>query len=310
MQSAYSQIRAAVGGLRSVIRMVTNRRGLRRSMARGYVFDLSHLLTKEMLIDCGRERFYVATSDRGVGRELFTEKAFEAASFERIFELVAQQGYCVAGRVFLDVGANIGTTSVMAITRLGCSHVFAFEPSQTNVRLLRHNVLANGLDDLITPIRAAVSDRSGEVEMRLCETNSGDHRINRPEAPVMDGRDIVTVQAVSLDAWLDEQSIDVDAIGLVWIDAQGHEPHVLAGASQLLASGTPFVCEFWPHGLREARSLDRMCELLDTCGRTVIDLGHPAQAWNPRELGTDDLRSLAARYPGTNNFCDLLLLRS
>jgi len=289
--------------------MVTNRRGLRRSMARGYMFDLAHHFTQEMLIECGRERFYVATDDMGVGRELFIERTFDGASFERTFNYLTQRGYAVTGRVFLDVGANIGTTSVMAITRLGCSHVFSFEPSQTNIRMLRHNMLANGLEERITPVCAAVSDRPRDIEMRLCDTNSGDHRVNDPEASVHDGREIVTVEAVSLDAWLDDQSFDVADIGVVWIDAQGHEPYVLAGASQLLCSDTPIVCEFWPHGLREAKCLDRMCEVLTTCGREIIDLGPPAQAGKPLVLKTNDLGLLADRYPGTNNFCDLLLLR-
>ena len=289
--------------------MITNRRGLRRSMARGYIFDLARLITNEMLIECGRERFYVATNDKGIGRELFIERTFDGESFERTFAFLAGRGYSVRDRVFLDVGANIGTTSVMAITRLGCAHVFAFEPSRANVRMLRHNVLENGLEERITPICAAVSDRPREVQMRLCETNSGDHRVNVPEISVQDGREVVIVEAVSLDAWLDEQRIDLETVGAVWIDAQGHEPHVLAGASQMLASDTPIVCEFWPHGLREARSLDRMCELLAGCGREVIDLGTPAQGRTPAVLRTAELRSLADRYPGTNNFCDLLLLR-
>lgn len=289
--------------------MLLNRRGLRRPMARGYAFDLARLLTDEMLVDCGQERFYVATNDRGVGRELFIWKQFDQASLERTFALVSQRGYRVAGRVFLDIGANIGTTSVMAITRLGCSHVFAFEPSHYNVRMLRHNILENALEDRITALCAAVSDRSGEVEMRLCDSNSGDHRISGSGTPIRDGRDVVTVGAVSLDDWLDENGIDVASIGAVWIDAQAHEPYVLAGASRLLSSNTPIVCEFWPHGLREAKSLQQMCDLLAACGRQVIDLGPPAQARIPVVLRNEDVRSLADRYPGTNNFCDLLLLR-
>lgn len=289
--------------------MLVNRHGLRRTLARGYAFDLARLLTDEMLVECGQQRFYVATSDKGVGRELFIRQQFDQASFDRTFALIAERGHVVTERVFLDIGANIGTTSVMAVTRLGCSHVFAFEPSHRNVRMLRQNILVNELDGRITPVAAAVSDRTGDVEMRLCESNSGDHRITGPTAAVQDDRKAVRVPAVSLDDWLDETDINVDLVGAVWVDAQGHEPYVLKGAPRVLASDTPVVCEFWPHGLRESGGLEQMCELLIACGRQVIDLGPPALARAPIVLENHDLASLADRYPGTNNFCDLLLLR-
>ena len=308
MRPVISRRKIGLGDLKVVARMLTNRQGLRRSLARGYAFDLARLLTDEMLVDCGHERFYVATSDKGVGRELFIRKQFDQVSFERTFALTAQRGHAVADRVFLDVGANIGTTSVMAITRLGCSHVFAFEPSLRNVRMLRQNTLVNGLEGRITPVNAAVSDSTGEVQMRLCDDNSGDHRISGSETWVQDGREVVTVSAVNLDDWLNENGVEVESVGAVWVDAQGHEPYVLAGASRLLDSDTPIVCEFWPHGLREAGGLEQMCDLLAACGRQVIDLGPPSQAGSPLVLESDDFSSLADRYPGTNNFCDLLLL--
>jgi FkbM family methyltransferase len=299
-----------VDEVKTFARMLTNRHGLRRSLARGYAFDLARLLTDEMLVDCGQARFYVATSDDGVGRELFVHRHFDEASFERTFALLAQRGHWVAERVFLDVGANIGTTSVMAATKLGCSQVFAFEPSHHNARMLRQNILVNGLEGRITPIPAAVSDASGEVEMRLCGSNSGDHRISGPEVAISDGRQVVTVAAVTLDGWLEANGVEVESVGVVWIDAQGHEPWVLGGASRLLASDTPIVCEFWPHGLRESGGLERLCDLLGGCGRQVIDLGPPSQVCDPRVVvGDGELLALADRYPGTNNFCDLLLLR-
>jgi hypothetical protein len=62
--------------------------------------------------------------------------------------------------------------------------------------------------------------------------------------------------------------ISAAEIDLVWMDVQGHEAHVLAGATCL--AGVPVVTEFWPFGLRRAGALARFHEL--TAGRRSVDL--------------------------------------
>jgi FkbM family methyltransferase len=294
--------------LKNLALLATNYHGLRRPIARSYVFDLIGLVTDEMLVDCGNERFYVSTRDRAVGHELFIRRQFDEAAFERTFRLLEERGHRVADRVFLDIGANIGTTSVMAITRLGCAHVFAFEPEAHNVRLLRQNIIVNGVEDRITVVPVAVSDSAGAAPLVLSSFNSGDHRVNATRAVPLADRDVTTVPTVTLDDWLNENEVDLASIGIAWVDVQGHEAHVLAGASQLLDAHVPALCEFWPHGLREAESLDRLCQLVEDRCREVLDLGPPAAARPPTRLAAGELRTLGNRYVGVDGHCDLLLL--
>lgn len=281
--------------------MLTNTHDLRKPIARDYGFRIAKLITDELLVECMGESFYVSTGDDDVGRSLYVWRAVNA-SLVHTGELMAQRGYRMKDRVFLDVGAGIGTTSVRAITRFGCSRVVAFEHSHGPARLLRQNITLNGLEDKITPVLAMVSDTTRKMPSRA--SRSRPMQGSDYAAPHRRGRDIPTV---ALDDWLAENGIEVDAVGGVWIDVQGHEPDVLAGASRILASGTPVVCRFWPHRLREAKAFDQMWQFLTASDRQVTDLG-PPQAINVSVLDAAHLPLLLRRYPSMNDFCDLLLL--
>ena len=53
------------------------------------------------------------------------------------------------GRSFVDVGANIGTTTIPALLSHGFETAVAIEPEPENVRVLRMNVLLNDLEDRV-----------------------------------------------------------------------------------------------------------------------------------------------------------------
>jgi FkbM family methyltransferase len=196
------------------------------------------------------ELFFVRTSDTGIGKRVFAHGSrkdmkvlAQALDFARELgvELPAEP-------VLLEVGANIGTTTVSALRRHGFAAAIALEPSPANFRVLRLNLVANEVDDRVRVIQAAASDREGELRFDVSHHNSGTHRVPRPDAPPL-GDDVITVQAVMLDALVDEGVIDPGRIGLIWIDAAGHEAHVLRGASKLLEAGVPLVTAIkhgWP----------------------------------------------------------------
>ena len=71
----------------------------------------------------------------------------------------------IEGKVFLDIGANIGTTSISAVTKWGASRVLAVEPEAENFRLLRCNVILNDLDDRIDCVKHVVTNHSGPVTL-------------------------------------------------------------------------------------------------------------------------------------------------
>tara|TARA_B100000315_G_C14573071_1_gene586592 strand:+ start:456 stop:1313 length:858 start_codon:yes stop_codon:yes gene_type:complete len=74
--------------------------------------------------------------------------------------------------ILWDIGANIGLYSVYAARASKCK-VFAFEPSVFNLELLARNIFINNLQEKITIIPLALTDKMGINKMRLTTTDWG-----------------------------------------------------------------------------------------------------------------------------------------
>jgi FkbM family methyltransferase len=220
----------------------------------------------------------------------------------------------VEGLTVLEVGANIGTETVSLLVQHGIERVVAVEPDSENVRILRANLALNGVQDRVVIYEMALSDADGVVVFERSENNWGDHRVRvaGSSAPALhdEGLRVTSeVPARRLDSLVDAGEIDLDDIDLVWIDAQGHEGHILDGAERLATAGIPVVTEYWPYGLRRAGALDRFHALVAQRYNAIVDLRQPEVA-----LAAEHIAELAARYSVDNGsdptvpYTDLLLI--
>ena len=213
-------------------------------------FEEAARFTPLLAVDTKYGRFVVSTSDRMVGSGLFTKQFRpEMSAVRRVTRILAAEGILptLEGHTFVDVGANIGTSTVVAL-REGFSRGVALEPAPGNLALLRQNVALNDFADRVAIHGIAASDAEGTVRLALSEANWGDHRVVAGEGDL--GRsEVVEVRAAPLDALVEAGQLRPDEIGLLWVDVQGHEGQVFAGASSVLAAGVPVVTELWPEGL-------------------------------------------------------------
>ena len=277
---------------------------------------LNRRVTPLLAIENDGIRYLVETSDRGpITLRLFAWGHHEEPLMRRVAALVeAELGRpALRGRTFVDVGANIGTATLCALLRFGAARAVALEPHAGNHRGLRLNLVANGVEDRVTVLQAAVSDAPGELELELATHNIGDHRIRTgaedgPGALGESSRRGEAVPAVVLDDALADQGVAAEDIGLVWIDVQGHEPQVLSGMSRLLAAGVPVLIEYWPYGLRRAGGLERLDALLREGDFAVWDVGEETDKAPPQRLAPDQLAALPQRLPGEDDATNLLLL--
>lgn len=143
------------------------------------------------------------------------------------------------GSVFVDVGANFGWFTTLALSRVGSrGHVFAFEPSPVAFAILQR---ALGSYGNVTLINAAAGREPGEITIYL--PNSGP--VHSPSA-FDTGGDFrgQRVPLTSLDRC--EALNDVPVIDLVKIDVEGSEPDVVEGMKDLIAGGRVrrVLCEF------------------------------------------------------------------
>lgn len=204
------------------------------------------------------------TGDKAMGRGFFMKGRRPEM---RVLAYVAGVLPRRVGDVFVDVGANIGTTTIPALVQHGFARAVAVEPEPGNVRLLKANLALNGLDDRVSVVAAGAGREAGTATMALSKVNVGGHRMIAAGERILEEK-AVRVPVLALD---DMPEIPVGDVGLLWMDVQGLEGHVLAGASRLLARGVPLVFEFEPGGLRNVDGLDMLVDAVTGSYSHVYD---------------------------------------
>jgi FkbM family methyltransferase len=290
-----------------------DRGGRRRSVSRDYFFRVARHFTPTLCAEGEGVRYLVSTADAVVGRTVFVRGNFDLAAMRRIINVVrAEAGRDpLSDRTLVDVGANIGTTTLAALRFFGASRVIAFEPAPDNVALLIQNLLLNDVRDAVQVYPFALSDRDAWVELELSPHNWGDHRVrlqgNLPLPDETEGeRTAKHVRARMLDGLIENGELDLAEVGLVWIDTQGHEARVFQGATRLLASQIPVVVEYWPKGLNRVGDLEKFHGLISKAFERVIVVpptGEPAY-----ELPADGLARIGDLGSDCWSYTDLVLL--
>lgn len=136
------------------------------------------------------------------------------------------------GDAFWDVGANVGSYSLIASKLEPSARVVAVEPGYANYAALCENVLLNGLGESIACIPAALADsnRIGSLTLADVEPGAAIHRLDVGEA----GTRTVSVLVHTLDELVADFGLPSPT--LLKIDVDGAEPAVLAGAARSLRS--------------------------------------------------------------------------
>ncbi len=125
--------------------------------------------------------------------------------------------------------------------------VVAFEPEETNYKILYSNIVDNKIKNIV-PHNIGISNDYKVSKLYLSDTNSGDH------SSVDDGkRKYQYVQYKRLDDIPGLKSIDTS---LIKIDVQGSEMMVLEGGKEFFRNNPNIriITEVWEYGLRRAGS--------------------------------------------------------
>lgn len=275
-------------------RLIRNSGGARREQ----IFHQARRVTPFLGVEHDGVRYVLSTRERGgVGLHTFVLGFFEEESIDRMLAaLSAHTNMSTLRDVgILDVGANFGTETVSFLVRHGARRVVAVEPDPENARLLRANLALNGVEDRAQVLQVALSDVDGTVVMERSRENWGDHRVRvaEPSGPELtDEGERVTIEvpARRLDSLVDSGEVSLDDIGLIWMDAQGHEAQILTGAERVV-EGIPILTEYWPYALNRAGGLDRFHALVAERYRTVVDLNDPTVDLDARRVS-----ELVGRY--------------
>ena len=193
---------------------------------------------------CTRDysKMYVDTSDLLIAPWLLIHGEWEPEETALFKKLVRP------GDVFVDVGANIGYYTLLAVRR-GASQVYAFEPQASTYELLSKNVIINWMTGVVRCERLAAFRCTTELEFFARKNYPGNSSIgaSAPEqlAKWFDTAEKVKLPAVALDDYFADKA---GKISLIKVDVEGAEPAAFEGARRLLSQNREIqvLCEWSP----------------------------------------------------------------
>lgn len=202
---------------------------------------------------------------------------------------------CKPGMVFVDIGANVGLYSAIALHLTGPDgRIISLEPHPESRNFLSRTLAANddsGKRYQIVP--AAASDCDSTTSLFMNPQNKGDNRLYETELTAHS----TLIRTRRLDDILAE--FGAPTINYLKIDVQGLEHRVIAGARETIARSPRLILlsEIFPDGIR-ASGGDPMAyvELLASMG---FDLYELSPRGIPSPLPTrQSIEALLARYTG------------
>lgn len=240
----------------------------------------------------------VREADGVIGRSLRTRGHWEEGCVADVVRFLRRHRHFTAD-TFVAIGANIGTGMLRALGNGMFMSGVAIEMDPDNFRLLEANTALNLAGKRPLLLNVALGEAAGEAIMERSTDNFGDHRIRSDHAPAgghfaEDGRLLSTVAMTTLDQVEHDHGLCFDDATLLWIDTQGYDGHVLAGAAGIMSrpreKRPAVVCEFWPYGIERVGGRERLFAFLAGC-TSIYNLGEPGWQRAPA-LTLADVRSL------------------
>jgi len=275
--------------------------------------NLSHIpgvITKTGTIDAyiaypGSDRMQLNFALHGKPFQL--DDLLECLHFLSAKALISSEKNC-----FLDIGANIGSTSIYAIKSKYFTQAICLEPAQINYQFLIWNSQINSLQDKIQCLKYGITNVVGEQELICSPTNCGDFRLNVAENHATNNDLFAETTFTSekadfttLDYLLANKIINTDNIGVIWVDCQGSEGLVFAGGNNFFQQlSVPIYTEFWPYGLKRLNCQAEYFEFLNNYGKAFVRFVNN----QPQYIDLQYLTNFYDQNINTGEHCDILIL--
>ncbi len=191
-------------------------------------------------------------------REVFVAEPYTRGGFYRP----------AAGDMVLDLGGNIGFFAMYLQWCARGIRIHSFEPAGGTFERFSRNVRENGLDDLITVHRCAVSDQNGTVTLKHADLSTHRSLFDSQWAAESKGAGQETVECVTLDRAT--ASCGGGPIDLLKVDIEGAEIEALEGAgSESLGRVRRIAVEY--HDVHRPGCRERVTRVLASQGFTSIE---------------------------------------
>ncbi len=213
---------------------------------------------------------------------------------------------------FLDLGANIGSTSIYALKGGYFDHAISIEASRLNYDFLKFNAKLNDLENNIQSFNYGIADFVGEKNLVCNPSNCGDFRIESSASEteqqnLFDEENYTTETAdfTTLDELFDRGILKQDQLGFIWIDCQGSEGFIFQGGEKFFKTiRVPLYVEFWPYGMERLASKNTFFSFIQQYSSRIFRLIEGE--FQP--ISFEFLDEFYSQKLGTGDYFDILVI--
>lgn len=187
----------------------------------------------------------------------------------------------------IDVGANIGLLA-LPMAKVISGHLYAFDMSERNARLLMLNAERNDLKN-VTVFPLAVGDQIGSQLTRLSSHTTLNTMLRKSPMEDILSNDVRIIPTVTLDSFF-AGGPDID---LLKIDVDGWDLQVLRGSVRTISRNRPVIyTEYSPKHIREATGANEaeFLEILLQQGYRPEVLGPNVPYSTPKKSSLEELQ--------------------
>ncbi len=217
-------------------------------------------------------KFIFNTNDNVIGEDmLLTGSVYSERLINTFFDLVKCYYGDIRGNIFLDIGANIGTTSVYVKKIIApYLRVIGLEPQKELYEIFRVNCILNEVEDIET-MMLGISNNNGDRILRYIKDNPGGSYITDK---IEKENDIENIAVMTLSKFVIEQNIDIKDIGYIWMDTEGHESEIIEGGLSVLTKRKiPLMQECSPFSYKSKEMLKSYIHNMQMLYSNFIDVG-------------------------------------
>lgn len=174
--------------------------------------------------------------------------------------------------VIIDIGAHIGTVSMLFALKFPHAKIYSYEPHPHNYRLLKENIAINNMMN-VKAFKNAVSDKKQKVTLYFREKYTAGCSLDPLLQGCTDNVNRADVETMRLDDVFKDNKIKV--CDLLKIDAEGVDYLILSGASEKTLRNIKHIhAEF--HNKVEKDEMEKLLKKYDFIVKTV---------WHTKDYG-------------------------
>lgn len=225
----------------------------------------------------GGLKFLFDRRDEVIGKNMLEYKHTWSEPLIRAFFSLTQKycGYsnaCLKGKIFFDIGANIGTTSIFVKKIMNPElRVIGIEAGRRNYNLFRINCILNDVED-IEAMEVGLLNSSETKKWIYNSSNPGGSWVtNEYEGDA----EVSNVLMKTFDDLCVEEGINSDEIAYIWLDTEGAESEIIEGGMGILsAKKIPLLQEYSPMIYQDKKTYDTYLSNIKTLYSNFIDVNY------------------------------------